>query len=232
MEQNTVFILQCVTVIRAPSNMKSGIFQSLFRNNFFLPVFFFVSNFFCIAISAKEVHFSPSLTITENQQSKTLNLTGTAVRSVMFFKVYSLAHYTSDLSLVSHKEPDIFNQIIDAKTTKQISIVFRRNLKASQIRKRLSRGVKDNCVDNEFKQVQSDLDLFKQVINHNVKKNDEFALRWLTGGTLVMFFNGEQVGKLESPLLARLLWSVWFGADAVVDRSDLVQMLVNTPIES
>ena len=171
--------------------------------------------------------FSEQLTFTEKGEDITLSLTGVAERSVLFFDVYTLAHYsTEDISAGSDKQ-QIYNDILESNTTKQISILFNRDLKAKQIAGKLSDGVQDNCADDEFQQIESDLALFKNVINQDVKKNDKFSLRWLHDGRLIMLFHGEQVGELDNPLLAKLLWSIWFGEQSVVNRKDLVQNLLS-----
>ena len=171
---------------------------------------------------AKDFGFDETVDVNHEGETTQLSLTGATERSVLFFDVYSLAHYAADLKPTDDQSVDIYTQLIDANITKQISIVFSRDLEANQIQETLSDGIKDNCDADEFQQVKSDLDLFKRAINQDVKKHDEFSLRWLASGKLLMLFHGEVVGELESPLLARLLWSIWFGDDAVVDRAELV----------
>lgn len=180
------------------------------------------------SILAQEIQFNPTVNITENHQTKTLHLTGTSKRSALFFKIYSIAHYTADYQMFSGDESTIFSEIINTNTTKQIAMVFSRDIKANKIREKLASGVKENCVADEFSLVKSDLDLFKQVINQDVKKNDEFVIRWLTDGNLLMFYNGKFVTQIQSPLLAKLLWSIWFGEDAVVSRSELAKQLLQS----
>ena len=44
-------------------------------------------------------------------------------------------------------------------------------------------------------------------------------------GHLLAFYQGELVGDFDSPLLAKLLWSMWFSKKAVVDREKLIEVL-------
>jgi hypothetical protein len=37
---------------------------------------------------------------------------------------------------------------------------------------------------------------------------------------------GEEKPAISSPLFARVLWSIWLGEDAIVDREDLVSRCV------
>ena len=108
---------------------------------------------------------------------------------------------------------------------KQISIVFDRDLDAEKVQKTLTKGVNKNCVGDEFSQVSAALDQFKQLINQDVKRNDLFVLRWLPDGRLLSIYEGEVVGEVQSPLLSRLLWSIWLGDHAVVDREKMIANL-------
>lgn len=180
-----------------------------------------------VSATPARADFDKRLTFSQGEEPVTLDLTGFSKRKIMFFKVYSVAHYASSHMRVDSSSDDLYQSILNAPGPKQISIVFDRDLDAEKVQKTLTKGVNKNCVGDEFVQVQDALEKFKSVINKDVKKNDEFALRWLPDGRLLSLYHDEVVGEVQSPLLARLLWKIWFGDHAVVDRADMVQNLTN-----
>ena len=171
-----------------------------------------------------DILFHPRLDVTYDNQTVGLSLTGHAKRKIMFFPVYSVAHYVNPSDIVA-PDSDVYEAIMASPSPKQISIVFDRDLDAEKVQKTLTKGVNKNCVGDEFSQVSAALDQFKQLINHDVKRNDLFVLRWLPDGRLLSIYEGEVVGEVQSPLLSRLLWSIWLGDHAVVDREKMIANL-------
>lgn len=188
------------------------------------------SLFFSVSLhAAKPFDFSNNLTVDHHEEPLTLLLTGQAMRSKFVFSVYDIAHYSDSLSPLTTTRPtpdeDVFDNILQSGGTKQISMVFRRDLKASQIQKALSEGVKSNCVGDEYERVAADLETFRTAINQNVKKHDRFVMRWLPDGKLISIYEDEVISEIDNAMLARLLWSIWFGENSVVDRDKLVEKL-------
>ena len=66
------------------------------------------------------------------------------------------------------------------------------------------------------------VDEFVGFFAKEVKENQQLILRWLPGGIVVATITGEEMPAITSPLFARVLWSIWFGKDSIVDRDDLV----------
>ncbi len=168
-----------------------------------------------------DILFNDSLHVEHEAQTFTLKLTGHAKRKIMFFPIYSVAHYVAPQNIIA-PDGDLYDAILSADGPKQISIVFDRDLDAEKVQKTLTKGVNKNCVGDEFDQVSEALAEFKQQINQDVKRNDLFVLRWLPDGRLQSIYHDEVVGEVTSPLLSRLLWSIWFGEHAVVDRKKMV----------
>lgn len=165
--------------------------------------------------------------IVDEQSALALTLTGVSTRKKFFLDIYKIAHYI-DTPLASSgkvRKQHIFEDLLSSPVNKQVSLVFQRPLSAEQIQKALTKGVKNNCMGDEAHRVERALSEFRNAITIDVEKNDEFSLRWTKEGKLLAFFEGKNVGKFDSPLLARLLWSMWFGDNAVVNRSDLVSQL-------
>ena len=160
------------------------------------------------------IHFS-------DESIPPLKLTGQTVRKKYLLDIYRIAHY-SDIDFEEASSLNVYQHILTEPANKQISLVFQRSLSAKQIQNALTKGVKFNCEGDEEERVAPDLEKFRQAIKQDVAKNDKFSLRWTKEGHLLAFFQNELVGTFDSPLLARLLWSMWFGEKAIVQRKELI----------
>jgi hypothetical protein len=184
-----------------------------------------------IAIASDQsAQLQNQITFEDDQQQLTLNLTGHAIRKKFFFSIYHLVHYSdyvhAPLSVSDDDAATIYFDILAPKNTKQISMVFLRDLKAEQIQKTLTEGVENNSNSTEFEQIQVDLKDFSDSINQDVKRHDRFVLRWLSDGRLISIYNDKTISVINNPTLARLLWSIWFSENSVVNRSKLIQNLL------
>lgn len=174
-----------------------------------------------------EKQFPTNIIIKHNKQQWDLSLTGLTIRKKFFLKIYSMAHYL-ELQNSFHGDDGVYDAILKNNRAKQISMIFLRSLTAEQIRKSLLSGIKMNSTDEEFTHIQPDVDKFMQAINGDVDENDEFILRWLPDGTLISFFQGEQISVIRNTQFARTLWSIWFGDSSVVDRKSLIKQLLTS----
>lgn len=150
-----------------------------------------------------------------------LKLTGQTTRKKYLLDIYRIAHY-SDIDFEEASSLNVYQHILTEPANKQIALVFQRSLSAKQIQSALTKGVQFNCEGDEAERVAPDLEKFRQAIQQDVAKDDEFSLRWTKEGHLLAFFQNELVGTFDSPLLARLLWTMWFGEKSIVKREELI----------
>ncbi len=180
--------------------------------------------------------FLNQLVVEHNHEQLNLSLTGLATRKKFFLNIYSMAHYIE-------QEPDVANQdilnsdnaankvyenILHSHRTKQISMVFLRSLKANQIKKSLLSSIQSNTSEEDYKVIQPQIDEFIEAIYSDVKKNDEFVIRWFPDGTVVALFAGQQISIIHSERFARTLWLIWFGENSVIDRKSLIEKLLTS----
>jgi hypothetical protein len=164
-----------------------------------------------------------------NNEPLGLSLTGLTIRSKYFLDIYTIAHYLqnqpsfADLHISNNS---IYQNIIQNSGTKQISMVFLRALSAEQIQKSLRSGIKLNTNEIEYLKIQSQVEQFMQAIYADVKKYDEFTIRWLPDGTVISLFQGEQISQIKNKIFAKTLWAIWFGEFSVVDRKSLIKELL------
>jgi len=153
-----------------------------------------------------------------------LTLTGTAVRKKFVFKVYGMAHYMQDVTKGSKE--NAFSEAVSDRKAKQIIMDFARDVDAAKIKETYSDGFKEHSTPEEYKQVEPSLKQFLSYFSKDVKENDQFILRSLPGGTVIAVIQGDQKPAITDGAFARILWSLWLGKDAVVDRDDLVERMI------
>ena len=175
--------------------------------------------------------FPHNITVEYNNEQLDLSLTGLTIRKKFFLKIYSMAHYIeqkpddSGLDVSGNK---IYSNILQHNNTKQISMVFLRELTAEQIQKSLISGMKLNTNKEEYHKLLPQVEEFTHAIYEDVKQNDEFILRWFPDGTIVSIFKDEEISSIKNDKFARVLWSIWFGNHSVVDRESLIKQLLTS----
>ena len=173
--------------------------------------------------------FPHNITVEYNNEQLDLFLTGLTIRKKFFLKIYSMAHYLEQKPGVSGLDVSgnkIYSNILHHNNTKQISMVFLRELTAEQIQKSLISGIKLNTNKEEYLQILPQVEEFTHAIYENIKQNDEFILRWFPDGTIVSIFQDEEISSIKNDKFARALWSIWFGNHSIVDRESLIKKLI------
>ena len=153
----------------------------------------------------------------------TMTLTGMTVRKKFLFKVYGMAHYVEDP--VRAKEEDALKAVLSDGKAKQITMEFARDVDAGKIKDAYADGFKENATPDELKTLQPLIDQFTGYFTEEVKENQQFILRWLPGGVVVASIAGTEKPPITSPVFARVLWSIWFGKNSIVDPEDLVNRM-------
>ncbi len=150
----------------------------------------------------------------------TVQLTGVTVRKKVVFKVYGMAHYMENPA-GGTRAGAIKDALTDGKA-KQITMVFVRDVDQASIQNAYRDGFKENASKEELPQIQGSIDQFVGNFTVPVKENDVFILRWLPGGTIIPIIKGEEKQSITNPLFAKVLWTIWFGDESIVDPDDLV----------
>jgi len=209
------------------------LYPSVFLRSFVL--------FFClIAVAQANNSFSGAqdkknsphtIVIDYNNEPLELSLTGLTIRRKFFFDIYSMAHYVQKQETtvgLNISYDNIYKNILQNNSIKQISMVFLRNLSAEQIQKSLKSGIKLNSTENEYLKILPQVEKFMQAIYSDVKKNDEFTIRWFPDGTVSSLFQGKQISLIKGKNFAKTLWAIWFDEYSVVNRKDLVEELLSS----
>lgn len=168
--------------------------------------------------------FPVVVTCTYNGADHALSLTGMTVRKKFLFKVYGMAHYMEEPPKAN--EEDALKAVMAEGKAKQITMDFARDVDAGKIKEAYADGFKENATADELKSIQPFVDQFTGYFTVEVKENQQFILRWLPGGVVIASIAGEDKPPITNTVFARVLWSIWFGTDSIVDREDLVERIV------
>ena len=168
--------------------------------------------------------FPKEVTFKQGESSYTVTLTGTAVRKKFIFKVYGMAHYMQDP--IKGSKSDVFKSILTDGRAKQISMEFVRDVELGKIQDAYRDGFKNNATSDELRAINDKINTFIGYFTKDVKENDEFVLRWLPGGTVIAVVQGEEKPPITDLTFAKVLWTIWFGDDSIVDRDDLVSSIL------
>ena len=179
-----------------------------------------------------EKQFPHNIVVEYKNEQLDLFITGLTTRRKYFLKIYSMAHYIEQLPDVTGSDisdNNIYKSILQNNGIKQISMVFLRKLSAEQIQNSLRSGIRSNSNEADYLKILPQVEKFMQSIYADVKKNDEFIIRWLPDGSVISFFQGEQISSIKDMKFAESLWSIWFGDFSVVDRKALIgELLTNS----
>jgi hypothetical protein len=154
----------------------------------------------------------------------TMDLTGVTVRKKFIFKVYGVAHYMQGAP--HGKTEDVLNYVQTDGQAKQLTMVFVRDVDAGKIRETYMDGFHENAGTDEMNAIKASVAQFVGFFDRDVKENDEFVLRWLPGGTVLATVAGTEKPAIVDARFARVLWSIWFGENSIVDRDELVGRLI------
>jgi len=168
--------------------------------------------------------FPASIVVTHDGKNVPLTLTGTTVRKKLIIKVYALAHYMQDPP--TGEEKDLYAAVLTDGKAKQLTMEFVREVGMDKIRGAYRDGFEENCTKEELSTIAPLIEQFVGYFATDVKENDRFIVRWLPGGVVEAQVQGIEKPAITNMLFARVLWSIWFGEDSIVDREDLVSRFV------
>jgi hypothetical protein len=167
--------------------------------------------------------FPIQVTMNADGKEYSMKLTGLAVRKKFMFKVYGLAHYMQDPPAVADEAA--YAAILQEGKAKHLMMDFARDVTVEQIQGAYRDGFEENATPEERKTIQPFVDQFLKCFTREVKENDKFLLTWLPGGSIIASVQGTIQPPIHNETFARVLWTIWFGEDSIVDREDLVSRM-------
>jgi len=167
-----------------------------------------------------EKRFPASVSFTYDGTTYTLEASGATVRKKFFIKVYAVVHYI-DTTLQGSPDARVA-EVLKDDHAKQLTLDFARDVGKTQIQDAFRDGFAANATEAEATRIKPDVEKFLTFFDREIKENDTLIFRWLPGGVVLTEAYGEERPPLKDPVFARVLWTIWFGEDSIVDPEDLV----------
>ncbi|MCK5572688.1 MAG: chalcone isomerase family protein, partial [Bacteroidetes bacterium] len=119
---------------------------------------------------------------------------------------------------------ELIQAVLTEEKAKQITMDFVRDVGSSQIQDAYRDGFEENATADELKSIESEVEQFAGYYANEIQENDQLVLRWLPDGTIIAIIKGEEQPPITNPTFARVLWTIWFGPDSIVDPEELVAL--------
>jgi hypothetical protein len=168
--------------------------------------------------------FPATVTLTDGEETFSLPLTGTAVRKKFIIKVYAVAHHMGGGPFASEEEA--LAAALAGGTPRQLTLHFARGVGADKIQGAFRDGFEKNASTEEGELIRAAAEQFVAYFDGDVAEDEQYVLRWMPGGTVTTVIAGEEKPAIENEAFARVLWRIWLGEKAIVDRKKLVRRAV------
>ena len=201
--------------------MKFSIAQCFVMLSLFSPLSTYAADE--ISDTATGVTFPKEVSFDAQGKDYQLDATGVSTRKKLIIKVYSVAHY---LQKGAHKAGgDKIQEILSDQNAKQLTIKWVRGVTSEQIQEGYRDSFKAAIAEPAFGQLQNEMNVFVGLFKNKADKGDEHVIRWIPGGTIEVYLNGEKAGSIKNEAFAKGLWGIWFGSKSVVNRDNLISLM-------
>ena len=167
--------------------------------------------------------FPREINTSDNGHNYTMELTGVAVRSKYFVNVYALAHYMENP--VGGRPNEIYQDIMTDGKAKAAVADWAHSATLKQIKDGYAETFHKTLSPQDYFALQGIIDHFMSFYQTDIRVNDQHVIRWLPGGVLEVYVNGDYKGSVVSVELAQALWSNWFGPKSIIDRQQLISFV-------
>jgi hypothetical protein len=185
----------------------------------FVMAFHFAANA-DVKDSATGLSFPSEVSFTHEGKGYKLEATGVSTRKKLFIKIYSIVSYLQDAAQAT--KSDIFDEILKDGKAKQLTLKFVRSVPADKVMEGYHDSFKTALAGRSSPELNSLIEKYIDLFNHEAKEGEEQVIRWLPGGYVEVLFNGKVGGSFTNVEFAKTLWSIWFGPKGVVNRDQLV----------
>jgi len=165
--------------------------------------------------SESRLDFPESYNVTVEDWEYQLSFMGEAKREFFFFDIYDVAYYRS----VHPPQSTTDNA---GRAAQLLHIRYMRELPPQKVRDALRKGFLQNSSQEEWVKVNPTLEAFLSQIDRPVKRGDRLDIIWLNNGSVHFQLNNKSMKSYRDKLFMRILWSIWMGDEAVVNRKALL----------
>jgi len=138
-----------------------------------------------------------------------LHVTGCGLREKTFMKVdvYTIVSYVADTAALGD-DPAL--GIMAEDMARRIQMNLRRGFSREKLVNSFKDVIEKNYDDTSA--FAAEMETFLAYFDRDAQENDTLVFDYVPGAGLRTTLNGEVKGVIDSPALARALWTVWFGA--------------------
>jgi hypothetical protein len=140
-----------------------------------------------------------------------VELNGTGVRKMAFFKVYSMGMY------LPHRTTSA-TEAVQMPGNKGFTLYMMRDLPMTLFMRLMIEGIETGATDQELHALQPSIDRLKKSFADvpPAKEGDKLTINWINGTGAVISLRGKAVGEpYADPLFFRRIINVWLGEDPV-----------------
>lgn len=171
---------------------------------------------------ASGVQFPSEVSFEQGGKQYHLQITGTATRKKFFVKVYSVASYLQDGAPSSGNK---FDDFLNDTKAKQLTLKWVHEAPADKVKAQYVESFNTNLTPDEVNRFKPEIDTWLSFFNRDIQKGDEQVVRWIPGGIIEFYVNGQKIGSINNEAFARGLWSLWFGPKTSFDKDSLVSLM-------
>lgn len=165
--------------------------------------------------------FPKQVSFNHDGKNYDLDITGVATRKKFFVKVYSVASYLQNEAV---SKGDTLREIMSDAWAKQLTLKWVHDGDLKRVRDGYLESFKNALGDQQFQELQPEINQYLSFFAQDVQKGDVHTLRWLPGGFIEILINDQSVGNITNEKFAHALWSLWFGSKSFVNRKSLLSL--------
>lgn len=181
----------------------------------------FIFSFFCSVIHGDD-YFPSTIAVAKDDQIFHLKLTGIAKRKKLFIHIYNVASYLD----VRAGEEKLLEEIMNDRNAKQLVVKWTHDASRKRIIKGYQESFLSDLSKDEYAALSHSIAHYLSLIS-DVNKGDEHVIRWLPGGIIEAYINGELIGAIFDEKFAKALWGIWFNHEKPAAQNSLLALGFN-----
>lgn len=166
--------------------------------------------------------FPDEVSFDYNGKAYNLEATGVSTRKKFFVKVYSVAHYLQKAEEGSRS--DVMDQIFDDNRAKQLTLKWVRSGGSKKVQDGYHESFEKVLGGREYGALRNEINQYVSWFG-DVNSGEEHVIRWIPGGIIDVYINGQHKGTITNEKFAKAVWEIWLGRKSVVNRNQLVARL-------
>ena len=176
-----------------------------------------------VPVEGSDAEFDVTITSNIGGNQVTLDLTGAALRRVVFWNVYAMASYVEKGARATNAE-----ELARADVAKQLYLLLERDVTGPQMADAIKKSIIANHPEKEFPEDLERLMAF--IRERSIAQGDRVCITHIPAvGLAIKIFHRETVRTvtIRNTKLARAIWDIYFGKNCLSEeiKKDLISRL-------